>query len=237
MKIKKWIIGIVGILVLMCVGFALYTKDYYHADGVSIESNVEYIQETYSEKYVVYEPKNADVGFILYPGAKVQFESYAPLLQKIAEEGILTSVVYMPHNMAILDYDAAKDVMDMYPSIKTWYIGGHSLGGVMAGKYASENLASFKGIIFLASYTTSDISTTELSVLSIYGSEDKVLNKESYDENMKNLPANTVEYCIKGGNHANFGNYGQQEGDGQATISREEQQELTANKIIEFIHQ
>jgi hypothetical protein len=50
-----------------------------------------------------------------------------------------------------------------------------------------------------------------------------------------NLPSGAEFNIIKGGNHAGFGNYGPQKGDGKRTISREEQWRITANLINDFI--
>jgi hypothetical protein len=105
----------------------------------------------------------------------------------------------------------------------------------MAGAYLEENHASFKGLVLLGSYTTTDFSRTDLSVLSIYGSEDRVLNKEKYDECRVNLPDDFTEVIIDGGCHAYFGMYGKQEGDGTPKISNEEQINITVDEIERFM--
>mgnify|MGYP003473592126 FL=1 len=74
-----------------------------------------------------------------------------------------------------------------------------------------------------------------MKILSIFGSEDKVLNYEKYQEYKKNLPENFTEVEIKGGSHAFFGMYGFQKGDGIATITNEEQIYITSQKIAEFV--
>lgn len=38
----------------------------------------------------------------------------------------------MPFKLAILNRKGANDILDRYNYIDNWYIGGHSLGGVMA---------------------------------------------------------------------------------------------------------
>ena len=105
----------------------------------------------------------------------------------------------------------------------------------MACSYVADKASEFDGVILLASYSTEDLSQTGLSVLSIYGSNDRVLNSVSYTENKSNLPQGTVEYIIEGGNHAYFGTYGEQDGDGAATVTNREQIEITAEQIIKFI--
>ena len=103
----------------------------------------------------------------------------------------------------------------------------------MAASYGGEYNSLYEGIVLLAAYSTVNLS--DLKVLSVYGSEDQVLNREKYKEYRSNLPENAVEIVIEGGNHAYFGSYGEQEGDGKAQISDDEQQKITANEIEKFM--
>ena len=80
----------------------------------------------------------------------------------------------------------------------------------------------------------SDLRDSGLRVLSVYGSEDGVLNMEKYREDRAMLPEDTAETVIPGGNHAGFGSYGAQKGDGSAAISQEEQVRRTAAAIAAF---
>ena len=89
---------------------------------------------------------------------------------------------------ATITSKAGGECTVQYPQIEKWYIGGHSLGGSMAATYLSDHVAEFEGLILLGSYSTVDLSNSKLDVLSIYGSEDKVLNHNSYNENKSNLP-------------------------------------------------
>ena len=79
--------------------------------------------------------------------------------------------------------------------------GRHSLGGSMAASYVSEHVSSFEGLVLLGSYSTADLSESDLSVLSICGSEDRVLNREKYEQNKQNLTENFRETVIDGGCH------------------------------------
>lgn len=74
-----------------------------------------------------------------------------------------------------------------------------------------------------------------LQVVSIYGSEDKVLNMEVYEKNRDNLPSDFEEVILDGGCHAYFGCYGLQDGDGTPTITNEEQMEQTVDTLESFI--
>ena len=104
----------------------------------------------------------------------------------------------------------------------------------MAASYLGDHMEEYAGLILLGSYSTENISDTDLEVLSIYGSEDQVLNRDKYEVNKKNLPQATEEVIIDGGCHAYFGMYGEQDGDGKAAISNEEQIAITSWQIAEF---
>lgn len=184
---------------------------------------------------IVFEPDGATTGLIFYPGGKVEHTAYIPLMQACAENGILCVIVEMPFNLAVFDVNAADGIQKEYPQIENWYIGGHSLGGSMAASYLEKNAEDYEGLILLGSYSTADLSDTDLDVLSVYGSEDKVMNREKYDENKSNLPTNFTEIVIDGGCHAYFGMYGAQDGDGKPSITNEEQIYRTAELIAELV--
>lgn len=225
------------LIVALVGGYFAYVADYYHASetavaAMSVQTNGIEINKDGNVTYFI--PDDPTAALIFYPGGKVQCEAYAPLMRACAEKGILCALVKMPENLAVLNPNAANGIKENYPQIENWYIGGHSLGGAMAANYAAENSEEYSGIILLAAYCTKDISQTDLKVLSIYGSEDGVLNKDSYEKNKSNLPNNFTETVIDGGCHAYFGDYGAQDGDGTPTISNSEQIIKTADEIYEF---
>ena len=237
---KKILSGMVIIFFIFIGLFAWYINDDYDATDealIALESN---------EKVTVFEgdplrfyPKNeeAEIGIIFYPGGKVEEEAYAPLMQSLAEEGYAVFLADMPFGLAVFDINAAESIMAEHPEISQWYVAGHSLGGSMAAIFASNAVEELAGLILLASYSTADLSQTHLSVLSLYGSEDHVLNQEKVEEYRSKLPENHDEIIIAGGNHAQFGNYGIQKGDGESLISAEEQQRITVQEIIQFINE
>lgn len=222
-------VGIISIvLILVCViGFFTYVSNYYHAQDYQV-GNIAIKTE---KNYIVYGDSNSKTGFIFYPGGKVEAEAYKPILSKLAEKGICCVLVEMPYNLAVFNSNAAGDIMKEFKKIENWYIGGHSLGGAMASSFAAEHEGDLKGLVLLAAYPTDKL---EIPVLSIYGSEYGVLNREKYDDSI-GLAENLIEIVIKGGNHAQFGNYGEQSGDGKATISKEEQWNQTVKQILNFI--
>jgi len=232
------IFSIVLALSVLVGACAIYLCDYYRADegAIQVFESAENIAVSTAENgNVVFEPAGAKVGFIFYPGGKVEHNAYQPLMADLAREGVLCVLVEMPFNLAVLDVNAADGIMAQYPEIEEWYIGGHSLGGSMAAAYLADHVDEYEGLILLGSYSTADLSDTELEVISIYGSEDKVLNRDKYNENRQNLPDDFVEVVIDGGCHAHFGLYGAQDGDGTPTISSTEQVRITVESIMEFL--
>lgn len=179
----------------------------------------------------VFMPEEIRAGLIFYPGGLVDHAAYAPLMQALRDRGILCLLVKMPLDLAVLDADAAKGLQALYPDVDMWMIGGHSLGGAMAAVYAAEHPQEFDALILLGAYAAEDLSGTEMTVLSVVGTEDGVLNREKYAQSMRNYPEQFVEVVLEGGCHAYFGDYGEQKGDGKATISREEQMRKTADAI------
>ena len=105
----------------------------------------------------------------------------------------------------------------------------------MAASFAAENTDFYEGLILLAAYSTEDLSGTDLKVCSLYGDRDGVLNLEKYEQYRSNLPEDTLETVLEGGNHAGFGSYGPQEGDGESTLASGEQLQWTADSIAAFI--
>ena len=156
-------------------------------------------------------------------------------MQACAEKGILCIIVEMPFHLAVFDINAANGIQEEYPQIEHWYMGGHSLGGSMAASYLAKHTDEYEGLILLGSYSTADLSDNELEVLSIYGSEDQVLNREKYNDNIRNLPKDFKEMVIEGGCHAYFGMYGAQDGDGTPSISNSQQILQTAAYIAQMI--
>lgn len=237
MKHKKLIIAlgsIVSFILIVVVVFACYFGNYYHSN-----TNEEYLISTNEVKvletndYIVYSPVDeVKLGIVFYPGAKVEYTAYAELMFNLAKYDILCVLVEMPLNFAIFGMNKAEDIIEEY-DIDNWYIMGHSLGAAIGASFAGDNKDKISGIIMLAGYSTSDLEGLE--VLSIYGNNDNVHNIDKYNEYKNNMGTNYTEYIIDGGNHAYFGCYGEQKGDGKALITRDKQINLTVNKILEFL--
>ncbi len=180
--------------------------------------------------------EQARVGLILYPGAGVEPAAYAPLAAEIADAGFLVTIQQAPLGLAILDSDMASASIDAFPGIDTWAVGGHSLGGAMAARFASES-DEVGGLVFLGAYPEEglDISGSGLAVMSIYGDRDLLSTPDEVLSARPRLPDDTEFVLIEGGNHAQFGRYGRQPRDGAASITAEAQLELAATAVIRLL--
>lgn len=226
-----------AILLAILIFCVVYVNDYYRASEILLNmyDTPSVTVSELDDGSVLVSPEGPTAGLVFYPGGKVEHTAYIPLMRLCASRGIACVIVKMPFNLAVLDYKKADDIIGSIEGVSNWYIAGHSLGGSMASKYAEENTDKVKGVILLASYSTSDLSDTGLDIISIYGSCDGVLNTEKYDQSRKNLPNDFKEHIIDGANHAQFGVYGKQDGDGEALISCDAQHTITAELICDHI--
>ncbi len=235
---KKILIGILTpVVILFCV-CALYVSDFYRADTAAMAEffpDADIHAQLLDSRTTAYIPENPSAGLIFYPGGKVEAAAYEPLMKACAREGILCVLVEMPFHLAVLDVNAAEGIPAQFPQIQNWYLAGHSLGGSMAASYLADHIQDYRGLVLLGSYSTADLSGTELEVLSIYGTEDRVMNGGKYAEYRCNLPSDFQEIVLEGGCHAFFGVYGPQEGDGTPAITNAEQIQLTAVAIGQLV--
>jgi len=185
---------------------------------------------------VIYEPlSDYEVGFIFYPGGFVDYRDYDPLLKAVAHKGYLCISTELPLDVSMANVAACYKYMAQYPQVKYWFIGGHSLGGSGAAMAVGSDLTVFSGLILLAAYPLNPLLLRHIPVLSVYGTEDGVLNRNNYKISMAQMGDNVDELVIEGGNHSQFGDYGLQSRDNPATISADDQVRLTAAAIDTFI--
>ncbi len=183
--------------------------------------------------------ENPSVGMAFAAGMEVNPRVYAPLARAIAEEGYFV-VLFYADTMAPSG-GPFYDVMPNYPEIEEWSVGGHSHGGVCAADYFDDEEP--EGLNLWASYPNpgilgfgeTDLSDKEGEFASIYGTEDGLTTVDDIEDSEQRLPDDTDFVEIAGGNHAQFGWYGEQSGDGEATISREEQQDIIVSSSLEHL--
>lgn len=237
-KTEKRVIGIMAVVTMVALSifaWLTYANDYYKATDVAKKAmlGTTAVKITETDDYYLFStnPLSSYIGsgygkgIVFYPGGKVDEKAYAPLLLELADEGYEVYLVKMPAKLAIFGMNAAENIFKEASHISEWTMMGHSLGGAMAASFSATHDEEVEALVLLAAYSTEDLSGLDIEVYSFYGSEDKVLNMEKYEEYHSNLPEDVIEEVIEGGNHANYAHYGAQDGDGEATITREEQQE------------
>ncbi len=181
------------------------------------------------EPWLVFDPgiENVRAGLVFYPGGKVEPLAYAPAARALAEQGFLVVITPMPLNLAFFAPDRAEEVMAAYPEVAFWAIGGHSLGGAMAARFAARNPDRVDGLLLWAAYpaASDDLSSTDLQVLSVYGTRDGLATLDEIDTSRALLPAGTTWVAIEGGNHTQFAWIDTQPGDLPASIGLQAQQD------------
>lgn len=176
-----------------------------------------------------------NTGIIFYVGAQITPDAYIPLLSRLSEQGYSCFIPNLSFNMAALEPKAAEAIINEHTEISSWYIAGHSMGGLTASGFAADNPDKVDGLIMLAAYTNRDLSESNLPMLSIYGDTDGVMNKDLYNKRMEWNSKDFDEHIIAGANHAQYGDYGRQPRDNDALISAESQQKQTADIILEWL--
>ncbi len=226
-------ITILSLILVMVIGLFIYSRDSYGPltemydaiDALTLD-DLEIINDVDQISYFVDQPKK---NIVIIPGGKVKPESYTYLAVMLALEGYDVTIVKTVFNLAILTPNyGSRFLKEGMNNV----VIGHSLGGTVASIFSSGN-NDVSDIVFLASYPIADVS--DKHVLVITGEYDLVLDQNSLDESESLMPVDRIIYEITGGNHAQFGWYGEQKGDGASTITTQEQQDLIINRIIEFI--
>lgn len=236
-KTRKWkfriLVPLFAFVDAMVLAFFIWASFYYAADAPAANAlqSDSAVAVAKTDTGWFFDGPSEEKALIFYPGAKVDEKAYAPILHRIAEEDMDVYLVKMPMHLAFFGINKAEKIMKQ-SEYDQYYISGHSLGGAMACEYAAEHESDLAGIILFAAYPT---KSTDLDTLLIYGSEDGVLNMGRVESAADLVSGRYEEIVIEGGNHAQFGNYGEQSGDGQAAISREEQQDKVIEAVTNFM--
>ncbi len=238
--VKKVLIGFVILLVLAAGGFVFWASSSQGpsqeallamkgGEGVAIESYAD---------WTVFRPQDAqpEVGLIFYPGGRVDYRSYAPLLSMVARRGYEVVLVPMPLNLAVFGVEKAQQVITAFPQVKAWAIGGHSLGGSMAAQFAINHPGATQGLVFWAAYPPSSMAERgDLRITLISASRDGLSTPEKIEASRQLLPPTTDFVVISGGNHAQFGSYGDQPGDNPATIAPVSQWQQVVDATVSLL--
>ncbi len=235
--VKRVLLGLLVVTIIAALGFVIWAETPLKAAPEALSALESDSQVAVSMgEYVTFRPINSEptTGFVFYPGGRVDYRAYSVPLRRIAEQGYLVILLPVRLNLAFFDIDAADRAISDFPQIQHWAVGGHSLGGVASALYANKH-ANLDGIVFWASYPADDtLKNTEMKILSVYGTQD-MGGMDVFDASRANLPTHTEFVVIDGGNHAQFGDYGFQPGDNEATITRADQQSQIVDATVQLL--
>lgn len=233
-KTKITIFTIFLVTIALIIGMATYLHSASYAPSPAAITATKNAQV--SKDATVFKSKHSRLTVIFYPGAMVEPNSYSIWARDVAKAEYTVKIAHFPLNMAFFKLNAADSLVQTKDK---YVIGGHSLGGAMAARYAHKcKNKKLKGVFFLASYADEKgrLDNKPYSTLSITATHDGVLNWNNYKKYKKYLPKDTSYVSIKGGNHGGFGSYGNQKGDKKATISNYKQQQIIAKQIIIWLN-
>jgi hypothetical protein len=237
---KKNIVKVfLALVLIMVMSLGIWLNITYSPNDTAIKymvdsEEVNILEEDFGLSFLPTSERKSS-GIIFYPGGKVELTAYSPLAYKLAEEGYMVTIVQMPFNLAVLDVDKGKEVINHYEAIEEWYIGGHSLGGAMAGSFAYDYKELINGVFFLGAYPVEELADSKLEILLINGSLDTIVDQDRLEQAKRLIPESSDNIIIQGANHSQFGSYGLQNNDQAAKISFEEQQKRTIELIINLI--
>jgi pimeloyl-ACP methyl ester carboxylesterase len=182
-------------------------------------------------------------GLIFFPGGLVEPAAYAPLTHAIAAAGYPSVLVQVPTRGAFGGADSptvlsrALLAARSHGNVRAWVIAGHSRGGVIASRIARDGFPSLAGLVLIGTSHPRDFSLASLTipVTRIYGTHDTIASVQKLERTRGNLPSSARMIRIDGGNHSQFGYYGFQPADWPATISRDAQQAITRQAIIDIL--
>ncbi len=229
-------LGALAALLVVVLGFLIWANTPYRADrGATLEvfRNGD-IAVTMVDEGILMEPvgdsidlPESPVGLIFVPGARVEPYAYMFQLSGVVDEHGVTVLITKPTlNLAFFDTRSVADFTTAAPGVDRWFVGGHSLGGVRACLMTPD--ADVEGLVLFGSYCANDLSDSGLRVLSIAGDNDLLSDLDTIAGAAPLLPADAEFVVIEGANHAAFGDYGAQSGDGERTITSDQMRaELT----------
>jgi hypothetical protein len=234
-RIRKILVSILLSLILFLTAGFLYLRQYYPAEPAaeSFLQSTDTVTVRKTSFGYYFDGSSDKTAVIFYPGGKVDEKAYAPMMYHLAEQGADCFLVGMPFRMPIFGIGRADQVMDLY-EYPDWYLMGHSLGGTAAAEYIRKHTDKVRGLILLASYQNHPVPG-HIQFLSVYGDRDGCLNRDAYEKAKADWPSSGKESVIKGGNHAGFGYYGNQKGDGMLLISKQEQQDAVIHETLKLM--
>lgn len=236
-RTKIIVIAAMAVPVVLCIGFVAYYNIPVKAEQKELAAarNMTTVRYTDTASAIILAPlTSAKKGMLLYPGGRIDPAAYAYKMAAIAQSGVVVVIAKPPLHLAPLDWRSPSHYTNMVPSITDWYVAGHSVGGVRACQVAGEG-NQCKGLILFAAYCASTISASGMPVLSIGGDQDKLTTPDDINKNKHLLPTTTQYESVGGLNHAGFGDYGSQDGDGNMTLTDIQARDAITHYVTRFV--
>jgi pimeloyl-ACP methyl ester carboxylesterase len=184
----------------------------------------------------------ARAGLMFFPGALVDPVAYAPLVHAIADAGYTAILIQVPRRGAFGGAEgpevfARARAAAAGAPVRRWVVAGHSRGGVIACHVVRDGFPGLAGAVLLGTSHPRDFSlaATTVPMTRVYGTRDTIADVDKVEATRVNLPPSARIIRIDGGNHSQFGYYGFQPGDWPATITREAQQAIIRQAILDAL--
>lgn len=238
------VVAVIAVVALLAVLFLAYAHTVMQGErGPALAAwTDDAVEITSHDAGIVIEPAGggAGEGLVFVPGAKVDPYAYLSKLSAVAEASGLTIVITHPTlNLAFFDTRPLATFTELAPEVDEWWVGGHSLGGVRACQLAGEPDApgrpELAGVMLFGSYCANDLSGSGLAALSVSGSNDGLSTPAKVGAASGLLPADAAFVELEGANHADFGDYGAQPGDGESTLDDAEVRDEIAAAVAAFL--
>lgn len=226
-------------LLLVVVGFLVWANVLFLADREVVLDALDNPEVSISivDEGVLIEPTTAAepaTGLVFVPGAKVEPFAYVGVLTEVVSASGITVLITEPTlNLALFDQRPLEAFTSAAPEVTQWAVGGHSLGGVRACFLAET--PDVVALVLFGSFCANDLSGSDLAVLSLEGSNDELTTQQQIEDARGLLPEDAVRVLITGANHASFGDYGPQPGDGPLETDRETVRGTIAEEITELV--
>jgi hypothetical protein len=232
------------------LAFVVYASTPFLAESAPLDRvrNDPALQVTETADATVLAPRDggSGEGLVFLAGARVEAAAYAYKLSGLAEAGITVVIVRPVLGFAILEWRPFNTFTGLAPGVDRWLVGGHSLGGVRACQYVADqsaeanpddtdtSTAPIVGLVLLGSYCATDIAASSVPALSIAAGNDGLSTGDKIQGAADLLPDTTEFVRIPGANHASFGDYGAQPGDGTVTADDDGVRDALTSAVLEF---
>lgn len=235
-RLVVWLVALLVVAVAVLVGYAgtPLQADDGRVGAVQDDPAVDLVERDGGHVLRDADAGGERVALVFYPGARVEPEAYLPTLAPLVERtDVRVYVPRMPLGFAVLDPWRA-DRVDLGDDVTATYVGGHSLGGAMACRYAADRPDAVDGLVLLSSYCVDDVSDTDLDVLVVNGDRDAVVDRERLADSRTLVPDDARFVDLAGFNHSSFGAYHGQPGDDPATVDDAEAETTLADVLVEW---